>query len=93
MPDSPKATLERLTKMLNTWEPLASTKIFGGMTLEQFRTIVDRCIGARDRLADSRLKRPRQPPNAKTQTTPAWARLNLWLTASAPIRRKAKTAP
>lgn len=52
MPDSPKATLERLTKMLNTWEQLAATKIFGGMTLEQFRTIVNRCIAARDRLAD-----------------------------------------
>jgi uncharacterized membrane protein YgcG len=52
MPDSPKAILERLNKMLNTWEQLAPTKIFGGMTLEQFRTIVNRCIAARDLLAD-----------------------------------------
>jgi hypothetical protein len=31
---------------------MAEDKVFGGMTLPQFRTIVNRCIAARDLLAD-----------------------------------------
>ncbi len=52
MPDSPKATLERLNKMLNAWEQMAPDEVFGGMTLTQFRAIVARCTAARELLAD-----------------------------------------
>lgn len=52
MPDSPKAILERLNKMLNAWEQMASDEVFGGMTLTQFRAIVTRCVNARELLAD-----------------------------------------
>lgn len=52
MPDSPKATLERLNKILNAWEQMAANEVFGGMTLIQFRALVTRCVNARERIAD-----------------------------------------
>jgi hypothetical protein len=38
--------------MLNAWEQMAENKVFGGMTLPQFRAIVAPCFATRERLAD-----------------------------------------
>lgn len=52
MGNSPKENIARLTQMLNAWEQMATDEVFGGMTLPQFRTIVTRCVNARELLAD-----------------------------------------
>jgi hypothetical protein len=52
MGSSPKENLVRLAKIQNAWEQLAQEKVFGGMTLIQFRAIVARCTAARDRIDD-----------------------------------------
>ena len=52
MPNNPKKVEERLTQTSNTWEQMAPTKTFGGLTLDQFKTGVQPSFAARDRLAD-----------------------------------------
>lgn len=52
MPTSPKGNIARLLQMLKAWEQMAPDKVFGGMTLTQFRAIVTRCTAARDRIDD-----------------------------------------
>lgn len=44
---NPKATEEKMTKMLNAWKTLAPDKSFGGMTLEQFERYVNDSLEAR----------------------------------------------
>jgi len=48
--NTPKANEEKMRKMLNAWETLASTKSFGGMTLDQFKTATARPLDSRARL-------------------------------------------
>lgn len=52
MGNSPKENIARLQQILNAWEQLASTKSFGGKTLEQFRLMVERSVAARARIED-----------------------------------------
>lgn len=49
---SPKATEEKMNKMLEAWGELAPDKSFGGMTLEQFRAVATPAKQARQRLDD-----------------------------------------
>jgi hypothetical protein len=41
MPNNPKSIEERLRRVTETWERLAPTKSFGGMTLAQFKAATD----------------------------------------------------
>lgn len=49
---SPKATEEKIEKMLNGWRTLAPEKSFGGMTLTQFETVAAPSLEARRRIDD-----------------------------------------
>ncbi|HEX8143122.1 MAG TPA: hypothetical protein VF553_11045 [Pyrinomonadaceae bacterium] len=49
---SPKDTEEKMQRMLNAWETLASGKTFGGMTLAQFQAIAQPAQAARQRIDD-----------------------------------------
>jgi hypothetical protein len=48
--NTPKANEEKMRKMLNAWETLASKKSFGGMTLDQFQTATALPLDSRARL-------------------------------------------
>jgi len=50
--NSPKATEEKIEKMLNAWRTLAPDKSFGGMTLTQFEALAVPSLGARRRIDD-----------------------------------------
>jgi len=52
MPTNPRTNEQKLTAMINVWETLAPAKSFGGMTLDQFKTVTAPSRAARDRLAD-----------------------------------------
>jgi hypothetical protein len=59
MANNPKATEDKLKRILNAWETLAPTKSFGGMTLAQFQAAVQPSLDARqqiDDLEDQRLQ-------------------------------------
>lgn len=45
---TPKNTLDKLNKLKNAWQTLAPEKSFGGMTLEQFKALVQPSYEARD---------------------------------------------
>jgi hypothetical protein len=47
---SPKQKLERLLEVLNPWKDLASTKSFGGMTLEQFEAKIKPSLDTRQQV-------------------------------------------
>ena len=49
---TPKATEEKIQRMLNGWETLAPDKTFGGMTYTQFKAIAKVSLDARARLED-----------------------------------------
>ena len=49
---TPKANQEKMQRMINAWETLASTKSFGGMTLEQFKTAAQPAMDAREQIDD-----------------------------------------
>lgn len=51
MGKSPKSTEEKMNRMLNAWEELATDKSFGGITLAQFRDIAKPCQQSRERIA------------------------------------------
>ena len=46
----PKETLEKLQRIINSWETLAPEKSFGGMTLTQFKAASKRSIDTREEL-------------------------------------------
>jgi hypothetical protein len=50
MGNSPKENIAKLQQILKAWEEQASGKKFGGMSLEEFRVIVNRCLAARARI-------------------------------------------
>ena len=52
MPASPKATEEKIERMLNAWRTLAPDKTFGGMTLTQFEALAAPSRDARRRIED-----------------------------------------
>lgn len=52
MPSGPKETEDKLKRMVNTWETMAPTKTFGGVTLDQFKSGVAPSLAARDLIAD-----------------------------------------
>lgn len=52
MPTSPKATEEKIEKMLNSWRTLAPDKTFAGMTLAQFEAVAEPSLTARRRIAE-----------------------------------------
>jgi hypothetical protein len=61
---NPKRVAEKLQKVVNAWKTLRPTKLFAGMTLEQFQTQVQPSLAARDQLVtlrnqatDSRVQR------------------------------------
>lgn len=47
---SPKDIEEKIERMINAWQTLAPDKVFGGMTLAQFKAVAARSIAARERL-------------------------------------------
>lgn len=49
---TPKSTEEKIEKMINAWETLAPDKVFGGITLAQFKTIAAPSLAARERIED-----------------------------------------
>ena len=51
-PGSPKAIEEKMDKMINAWQELASNKSFGGMTLAQFQAAATPAQQARQRIDD-----------------------------------------
>jgi len=52
MPTNPRSNEQKLSTMINVWETLAPTKSFGGMTLDEFKTVTAPSRAARDHLAD-----------------------------------------
>jgi hypothetical protein len=46
----PKETLEKLQRIINSWETLAPEKSFGGMTLTQFKAASKRSLDTREDL-------------------------------------------
>ena len=52
MANNPKATEDKLERMLNGWETLAPTKSFGGMTLAQFQAAIQPSLDARQQIED-----------------------------------------
>src|SRR5438105_3299909 len=52
MPSNPKSNEQKMNAMINAWETLASAKSFGGMTLDQFKTVTTPAQSARARIAD-----------------------------------------
>lgn len=52
MPSNPKANEEKMLQVLNGWKTLAPDKTFGGMTLAQFQTQVNKSLAPRQRLEE-----------------------------------------
>jgi hypothetical protein len=52
MPSGPKEIEDKLKRMVNTWETMAPTKTFGGVTLDQFKSGIAPSLAARDLIAD-----------------------------------------
>lgn len=50
MATSLKETEDKMLMILNAWKTLAPTKTFGGFTLEQFETQVNKSLAPRERL-------------------------------------------
>lgn len=50
MSDSPKHNEEKMMKVLNAWRTLAPGKSYGGVTVEQFETVVDNSLAPRQQL-------------------------------------------
>ncbi len=46
----PQETAERLNRLADAWENLAKDKVFGGMTLTQFRTAIKPSFDARAKI-------------------------------------------
>ena len=49
---TPQGNLARITTVMNAWENLRPGKSFGGMTLEEFKRIVQPSLDSRDRIAE-----------------------------------------
>jgi hypothetical protein len=52
MPSNPKSNEQKMNTMINAWETLASAKVFGGSTLDQFKAVAAPALAARARIAD-----------------------------------------
>jgi hypothetical protein len=52
MKSSPKRILERLNRVLHTWQTIRPNETFAGMTLEEFRQGVQASLTSRERLAE-----------------------------------------
>lgn len=50
MPNSPKEIEDKMSMVLNAWKTLAPDKKFGGMTVAEFETQVNKSLAARERL-------------------------------------------
>ena len=50
MPNSPKENEEKMLKTLNSWKNLAPAKSFGGKTVQEFETQVNKSLAPRVRL-------------------------------------------
>lgn len=50
MPNSPKDNEEKMLMILNAWKTLAPTKTFGGFTLQDYETRVNKSLAPRLRL-------------------------------------------
>ena len=50
MPKSPKENEDKMLKVLNAWKTLAPDKTFGGMTVAQFETQINKSLAPRRRL-------------------------------------------
>ena len=52
MANAPKKSEEKMTQVLNGWKTIAADKSFGGMTLAQFQTQVNKSLAPRQRLVE-----------------------------------------
>ena len=52
MQNSPSKTMEKLIEVLNAWKEIAPDEIFGGMTLAQFETEINKSMQARVDITD-----------------------------------------
>ena len=53
---SPNITVEKLNKLVQSWQDLAPDKSFGGMTLAEFKTKVQPSLDARESITDAATK-------------------------------------
>ena len=49
--NAPKKTAAKIDKIISAWETLAEVKIFGGMTLTQFKAAVQPSCAAREQIS------------------------------------------
>lgn len=49
---SPGKIMEKLSKILDAWENIASRESFGGMTLTEFQTEIGKSVTVREEIAD-----------------------------------------
>jgi hypothetical protein len=52
MANNPKATAQKIERMLNGWETITPSKSFGGMTLQQFQAAIKPSLDARQQIDD-----------------------------------------
>lgn len=52
MPTNPKSIEEKIHLMIKSWQMLAPTKSFAGLTLDQFKAIAAPALAARERIAE-----------------------------------------
>jgi hypothetical protein len=71
MPNSPKINEEKMQQVLSAWKTLAPDKTFGGLTVAQFETQVNKSLAPRARLdeLDDEIKQQQALRESEDTTT------------------------
>ncbi len=71
MPNSPKNNEEKMLMVLNAWKTLAPDKQFGGMTVAQYETQINKSLAPRTRLdeLDGEIKQQQALRESEDETT------------------------
>lgn len=71
MPNSPKNNEEKMLMVLNAWKTLAPDKQFGGMTVAQYETQINKSLAPRTRLdeLDGEIKQQQALRETEDETT------------------------
>jgi hypothetical protein len=77
MPKSPKENEDEMLKILNAWKTLAPDKTFGGITVAQFETQVNKSLAPRRRLEaiDAKIKQQQAFRESEDENT-LWGKFN-----------------
>ena len=77
MPKSPKENEDEMLKILNAWKTLAPDKTFGGITVAQFETQVNKSLAPRRRLEaiDAEIKQQQAFRESEDENT-LWGKFN-----------------